>query len=136
MSSHLPNIIAKCVLHVYEPRMPSFCDLIHSRKVLVAQLDGLEVAVYPVRCRTLWQDNVSSRVAPCNQDLRQGIAARLGDLVERGVGIDLNNERKCQNMFNIDWKGSVHTFSPVEGTWFCDPSGEYASGMISCSKQN
>jgi hypothetical protein len=84
-----PDVVAKVLLHVDEAGVAALGDLVDGLKVLVGELDGLEVALDARRGRALGQDDVAAADAPGDQDLGQSVAALLGDGVEGRVGVDL-----------------------------------------------
>lgn len=84
-----PHVVAESVLHIDEAGMPALGNLVDGREVLVAEVDGLEVAVDPAGRRALGEHDVTSPQTPGDQHLSEGVATLFGDAVERGVGVNL-----------------------------------------------
>ena len=68
--------------------MPSLRNLLHTLKVLLAELGDLPVALDAAGRRALGQDNVSALQTPCKQDLSEIVTAALRNLVKALVLAD------------------------------------------------
>ena len=80
-----PDIIAKGILHVDEAEVTALGDLVDSLKVLIRQVDELVVGLHTAGVGALGQDDVAAAQTPGDQDLGQGVAALIGDVVQGGV---------------------------------------------------
>ena len=69
--------------------MAALSNLVHSLEISVAELDALEVGHNTLGVGALGEHNVAAAETPGNQDLGQGVAALLGNLVQGLVLADL-----------------------------------------------
>lgn len=77
-----PHIVTESILHVDEPEVTALGDGVDSLKVLVRQVNALEVGLHTGRVATLGQHNVATAQTPCDEDLGEGVAALGRNVVE------------------------------------------------------
>lgn len=84
-----PHVVSKGILHVDKPSVSALGHAVDGLKVLVRKRGHLEVALDTARGRALGQHSVATSQAPSKQNMRQIMAAALGDLVEGLVSAHL-----------------------------------------------
>ena len=77
-----PDVVAEGVVHVDKAAVTALGDLIDSRKVLITELDALEVGLNALGVGALGEHTVTTTQTPGNENLSKGVATLFGNSIE------------------------------------------------------